>query len=150
MLRALALLLAILSLVPACAKRRPPSPDVMAAEPPPPLPPFATASDDDDGSAAALWTVEVADGATLRVNYRGAQILSFHYLFWGNNFSWANHVVKNARTKDGATTFDLDIDSLGLKIAGKIGRGGPGELVVEYAITAARKLEDITGGGLEF
>jgi len=135
-----------------CAKHRQPAPDVAVAAADPAALSNSTLSggSDDDSAASASWTVEVGDGATLRVNYRGTQIMSFHYLFWGANFSWANPVVKNVKTKDGTTTFDLEVDALGLKIAGKIDKAGPGELAVEYAIKAERPLEDIVGGGLEF
>jgi hypothetical protein len=146
------MLLALGVAVSGCARHRPPSPDV-AAPPTDPAEIFSAslgAGSDDDSAASAPWTVEVGDGATLRVNYRGSQIMSFHYLFWGSSFSWANPVVKNVRSADGVTNFDLDVDALGLKIAGKIGPSGPGELVVEYDMKADRPLEDIVGGGLEF
>ena len=144
--------LAVLSLAPwACAKRRPPSPDVTVAiaEPAPP-PSFSGETDEDDSAASAPWTVEVADGATLRVNYRGSQVMSFHYLFWGQNFSWANPVVKNTRTADGVTSFEVDVETLGLSIGGKIRKAGPGEIAIDYAIAASKQLDDVVGGGIEF
>ncbi len=108
------------------------------------------APSDDDSAAAAAWTVEVAEGGTLRVNYRGAQVMSYHYSFWGPNFSWANAVVKDVKTSDGVTTFELGVEALGLKIAGKIAKSGPNEVAVDYAVNAERPMSDITGGGLEW
>jgi hypothetical protein len=105
---------------------------------------------DDDSATSAPWTVEVTDGGTLRVNYRGMQVVTFHYLFWGTNFSWANPVVKNARSAAGVTTFDLDVDSLGLRIAGRIAKVAANEIVIDYAVTADRSLDDVVGGGIEF
>jgi hypothetical protein len=135
----------------ACAKRRPPAPDIapLPLEAPPP-PSTLASSDEDDAAASAAWTIEVAEGGTLRVNYRGAQVLSFHYLFWGPNFSWANPVVKSSRTSDGVTTFEIGVDALGLDIAGRVAKSGPGEMSVEYGVTAHKDLSDITGGGIEF
>jgi hypothetical protein len=142
--------LGALLLLAACAKRRPPASDVAVAAVEPPPPPPTLAADDDDAAASAAWTIEVAEGGTLRVSYRGAQIMSFHYSFWGPNFSWANPVVKGVKTSDGVTTFEIGVDTLGLDIAGKITKSGPGELTVEYGIAANKELRDITGGGLEF
>src|SRR4051812_14849195 len=93
-------ILAVALLVSSCARHGPPAPEVAAtgADPAAVLS-SSFPSNEDDSAASATWTVEVSDGATLRVNYRGTQIMSFHYLFWGKNFSWANPVVKNVRGK---------------------------------------------------
>src|SRR5260221_11127124 len=82
--------------LPECAKRRPPAPDVAVAvvEQAPAAAGSLTTADDDSVMSAA-WTVEGADGGTLRGNYRGTQVMTFHYLFWGPNFSWANPACKN-------------------------------------------------------
>jgi hypothetical protein len=133
-----------------CAKRRPPAPDIAVAAIEPAPAPAALAADEDDAAASAAWTVEVAEGGTLRVSYRGAQVMSFHYLFWGPNFSWANPVVKSARTSEGVTTFEIGVDALGLDITGRIAKSAPGEMSVEYGIVAHKELSGITGGGLEF
>ena len=142
---------AILFVLGSCVKRKLPAPGVAIgpAEPMYPIPALAGAAED-DAAASAAWTVEVAEGGTLRVNFRGAQVLSFHYLFWGPNFSWANPVVTNARTTGGVTTFDLVVDALGLKIAGKMAKSGPGEMSIEFGVVAEKQVSDITGGGLEF
>jgi len=133
-----------------CAKRRPPSADVFTAAPPPVAAAPASGPSDDDVAALAPWTVEVAEGGTLRVDYRGAQVMSFHYSFWGPNYAWANPVVRNVKTSDGVTTFELAVDALGLKIGAKIARSGVNEVAVDYAMTAERPLSDITGGGVEW
>src|SRR5262245_10598450 len=87
----------------ACAKRRPPSPDIAVAAVEPAPPPPTLAAEDDDATAGAAWTLEVAEKGTLRVNFRGAQVMSFHYLFWSPNFSWTNPVVKGMRTSADVT-----------------------------------------------
>src|SRR5258708_4442488 len=137
--------------LPECLKRRPPAPDVAVAivEPAPAAAGLLTMTDDDSVMSAA-WTVEVVDGGTLRVNYRGMQVMTFHYLFWGPNFSWANPVVKNTKSANGVTTFDLDVDTLGLKIAAKIAKAGASEVAVDYAVTAERAMDGVVGGGIEF
>jgi len=142
---------AILFVLGSCVKRKLPAPGVAIgpAEPMYPVPAVAVATED-DAAAAAAWTVEVAEGGTLRVNFRGAQVLSFHYLFWGPNFSWANPVVTNVKTTGGVTTFDLVVDALGLKIAGKMAKSGPGEMSIEFGVVAEKQVSDVTGGGLEF
>jgi len=101
----LARLIPIAFVVTGCARQAPPKEVVVAPSDPAAGVPSSFGADNDDDSASAPWTVEVSDGATLRVNYRGTQIVTFHYLFWGKNFSWANPVVKNVQTKDGGTQF---------------------------------------------
>jgi len=103
-----------------------------------------------DEDASAVFSIETADGATFRLKYRSAQIATFHYVFWGDHFDWAHPVIKNTRTSSGTTIFDLDVDGLGLKIAGKIWKTAPAELSFEYAINATRAFDNAVGGGLEF
>jgi hypothetical protein len=134
-----------------CAKRRPPTADVVVAVPESLATAAAyTASGEDDESLGAPWSIEVADGGTFRIDYRGAQVMSFHYLFWGASFSWANPVVKDVATSNGVTTFVVDVDALGLELAGRISKAGPGEVAVEYTINAKKQLTGVVGGGLEF
>ena len=66
-------------------------------------------ANDDDVSERALWTLEPADGASLRIKYRGTTVASARYLFWGSNFSWADTVVKNIQSAQGVTTFEADV-----------------------------------------
>jgi hypothetical protein len=150
--RGVRLAIVVLALASGCAKRRPPSPDVTVAaiEPQAPAPATFGGADEDDTAASAAWTVEVAEGGTLRVAYRGAPVMTYHYLFWAENFRWANPVVTNVRTADGVTTFEILVGELGLKIAGRIAKSAPGELSVDYGILAEKELTNITGGGLEF
>jgi len=108
----------------------------------------AALSDQLDPSAP--WTIEVADGSTLRIEQHGTRIATFKYLFWGANYSWADPVVSHVKTAAGVTTFDVAVSALGLSIAGRIEKGGPGELSVQYAITSAKKLDGVVGGGMEW
>src|SRR5262249_6145573 len=113
-------------------------------------PPPTLAAADDDPAPPAAWPLEVAEGATLRTAYRGAQAMPFPYLFWGKNSTWADPVVKGVKTSDGVTTFEIAVDALGLDITGKMTKTGPGEISVEYGVVSKKELSDITGGGLEF
>jgi hypothetical protein len=77
-------------------------------------------------------------------------VLTFHYLFWGKNYAWADPVVRSSLTQGGVTRFDLAVDALGLRMTGSIARTGPGEVTFEYVLDATRDLDGIDGGGLEF
>src|SRR5262245_59864518 len=81
-------LLAAAALTSSCWRSKTPSEE---ARPPavgfmPPPPPQATPEAmGDDAAARAAWTLETDDGGTVRVSYRGAKVMTFHYLFWGKN-----------------------------------------------------------------
>jgi hypothetical protein len=117
---------------------------------PPPQPALSTSQNDDDAAARAAWTLETDDGGTVRVLFRGAKVMTFHYLFWGKNFAWADPVVRYSTTSGGVTRFLLAVDPLGLKISGSVAKTAPGEVTFEYAFEAAKDLQGIDGGGLEF
>jgi aryl-phospho-beta-D-glucosidase BglC (GH1 family) len=108
----------------------------------------AAATTEDAQSAA--WTIEVGDKGSVRVRYRGTQLLATSYLFWGASYEWADAVVTNLESEGGVTTFALGVDSLGLKIGAKVSKTGPGELTFEYTVNAAKKLDGIVGGGIEW
>jgi hypothetical protein len=103
-----------------------------------------------DLDPAAPWTIEVADGGTIRIEQRGTRMATFKYVFWGANYAWADPVVSNVRAASGVTTFELKVNALALSIAGRIERSGPGELSVDYAITSLKKWEGVVGGGMEW
>src|SRR6266536_3283134 len=116
----------------ACAEPKPPvdrevTPVAAAAAPVP-----ASVGDEFDEDATAPFSIETADGATFRLKYRNAQIATFHYVFWGESFNWADPVIKNTKTAAGITTFELEVAVLGLKIAGKIAKTAPAERSFEY------------------
>ena len=104
----------------------------------------------DDPDPSAPWTIEVADGSTLRIENHGTRVATFKYLFWGANYSWADPVVSHLKSVDGVTTFNVAVSALGLSIAGRIERSGPGELSVQYDITSSKKLDGVVGGGMEW
>ena len=43
-----------------------------------PFPPNLGANGDDDAAARAAWTLEVDDGGTARISYRGSKVMTFH------------------------------------------------------------------------
>ena len=112
--------------------------------------PAVQVSSDDDAAARAAWTLETDDGGTVRVSYRGAKVMTFHYLFWGKNYAWADPIVRSSLTSGGVTRFELGVDALGLRIMGAVAKTGPGEVTFEYALEAKKDLDGIDGGGLEF
>jgi hypothetical protein len=117
---------------------------------PPPLAPLASGIADDDAAARAAWTLETDDGGTIRVSYRGVKVMTFHYLFWGRNYAWADPIVRSSLTSGGVTRFELGVASLGLRVLGAVAKTGPGEVTFEYALDASKDLDGIDGGGLEF
>jgi hypothetical protein len=117
---------------------------------PPPLPATSTGLAEDDAAARAAWTLETDDGGTARISYRGSKVMTFHYLFWGKNYAWADPVVRSSMTSGGVTRFELGVEALGLRMMGSIAKTGPGEVTFEYALDATKELEGIDGGGLEF
>ncbi|HKQ70104.1 MAG TPA: hypothetical protein VJT73_12235 [Polyangiaceae bacterium] len=148
---------ALFTTVVSCSKHRPPQDEMAtaAASVAPPSPHLVEEVDAstvavDDASPAAAWTVEPADGGTLLIKYRGAEVASFKYLFWGADFAWADAAVKNVRSKNGETTFEIDVDALGLAIAGKMAKSGPGEIAAEFGVIARKSFDGVVGGGLEF
>jgi hypothetical protein len=139
----------------ACTKPKPPASDVTlasvesaahanAASAPPGAPDAAS------DPSAAEWTIEPTDAGAFRVAYRGADVATFHYLFWGANYSWADPAIQNLKTQAGVTTFDVAVDALGLKLACNVSKTGPGELTFDYNITTTKTLKNIVGGGIEF
>jgi hypothetical protein len=145
---------ALALLAAACASCRRGTPPSESGAPsyllPPPLPPIGGAPSEDDAAARASWTLDTDDGGTVRVSYRGAKVMTFHYLFWGKNYAWADPVVRSSLASGGVTRFELGVDSLGLKIMGSVAKSAPGEVTFEYALDASRDLDGIDGGGLEF
>jgi hypothetical protein len=145
---------AALVLFASCTKPKPPLGETSAvaefAAPAPPTSILDAALAAGDDSAGAAWTVEVGDGGSVRVVYRGTQLAASNYLFWGANYNWAEVLVTNLQTEAGVTTFGLGVDALGLKIAVKASKTGPGELTFEYGITSTKKLDNVVGGGLEW
>src|SRR5262249_41668414 len=74
--------------IPCWRQKAPPDPSV--APPaffvaPPPVSTAASGTAEDAAAARAAWTLETDDGGTVRVSYRGAKVMTFHYLFWGKN-----------------------------------------------------------------
>jgi len=116
----------------------------------PPSVPVASGPGDDDAAAHAAWTLEIDDGGTVRVSYRGSKVMTFHYLFWGKNYAWADPIVRNSLTSGGVTRFELGVESLGLRMMGSVAKTGPGEVTFDYALEATKEMEGIDGGGLEF
>ena len=117
---------------------------------PPPLTPVASGPADDDAAARATWTLDTDDGGTARVSYRGAKVMTFHYLFWGKNYAWADPIIRGSVSSGGVTRFELGVDSLGLRLMGSVAKTGPTEVTFEYILEAKKDLDGIDGGGVEF
>lgn len=149
------ILLSVSAIGLSCTKPKPPASDITLAS----VESAAHASGASSGpsaasavvdAASAAWTIEPTDAGAFSVAYRGAEVATFHYLFWGANYSWADPAVKNLKTAGGVTTFDIAVDALGLAIACRVSNTGPAELTFDYDIVASKPMKNIVGGGLEF
>jgi hypothetical protein len=117
---------------------------------PPPLVPLAGGPGDDEAAARATWVLDTDDGGTARVAYRGAKVMTFHYLFWGKNYAWADPIIRGSISQGGVTRFELGVEPLGLRLLGSVAKTGPGEVTFDYTLDAKKDLDGIDGGGLEF
>jgi len=150
------ILLLVAAVSSACTKPKPPASDTTLASVESAAHAIGTGSAPPVGTASAVdantavWTVEPTETGAFSVAYRGAEVATFKYLFWGANYSWADSAVKNLKTTAGTTTFDLTVDALGLTMAASVSPTGGGELTFAYDITTAKAMKNIVGGGLEF
>lgn len=94
------------------------------------------------------WTLEVSGPGAASIRYHHIEVGSFHYVFWGKNWSWANPEVK-ATPAAGEDAFSVDVPAMGVKIVGRV-RKNTGELVFEYSVETAAALDGVVGGGLQF
>jgi len=112
--------------------------------------PVAGGLGDEDAAARAAWTLDTDDGGTVRISYRGVKVMTFHYLFWGKNYAWADPIIRSSLAQGGVTRFELGVEALGLRMLGSVAKTAPGEVTFEYVLEASRALDGIDGGGLEF
>lgn len=101
-------------------------------------------------AGAAEWEMRVTDDAAVTLLHRQAPVVTSHYVFWGADWKWAGASLRLGQPGPEGIPFAGEVKELGLTLAGSVARPQPNVLRFTYRIEAARDLEGIIGGGLEF
>jgi hypothetical protein len=95
---------------------------------------------------AAGWTAEPADGGTAKIRFNHTTVATFAYRFFGPRWGWVESTIEDR----GNDAFGVRVEELGLEISGRTESAGDGVLRVVWELEAARAIEGIEGGGIEF
>jgi hypothetical protein len=100
------------------------------------------------GDASPL-TLEYESVGRVRIKHRGADALSFQYLFFGIPWTWQGIEPREQRAEGGKTDFTVKVPGLGILIDGSSSQTAPNELTFDYTVRAEQAHKGIVGGGLE-
>jgi len=101
-------------------------------------------------AGAKDWQVRVADDATVEILCQGVPIVKSAYVFWGQNWGWADAQMKLGAGQADGWTFAGSVSNLSLGMEGTIRSGKPNQLNFLWKMNVGRELKNIVGGGLEF
>ena len=96
------------------------------------------------------WETALSPDGTILVRLNGATVAQARYLFWGRSWKYADCKLEVHSVSDRAASLSAAVPDLGLKIVGEIRNPTPEALEIDYVVAAARPLDDVIGGGLEW
>jgi hypothetical protein len=99
----------------------------------------------------SAWTIEVGDPGTFVARYKGVEVGSIHYVYWGKAWSWVDMQVKAAPpgAVGGKDAFSVEIPALGVTIHGSV-RKSDKDLTFAYDVETSTVVDGDIRGGLEF
>jgi hypothetical protein len=101
-------------------------------------------------SGTPQLTLEYEPIGRARIKHRGADALTFQYLFFGIPWTWQRIEAREQRPEGGKTNFSVKVPGLGIEIEGVAAPTAQNELTFEYTVRAKEAHKGIVGGGLEF
>jgi hypothetical protein len=101
-------------------------------------------------SAASDWQMRATEQGSLEILCSQAPVVTSDYIFWGADWKWAGARMELRPSATQDKTLSGSVQDLGLKIEGRITCPAPNRLIYTWNLTAARDLQNIIGGGLEF
>jgi hypothetical protein len=103
-------------------------------------------------TSSAGWTVSADELGTVRIRNQYADAIRGRYAFFGPAYKWAGTEVRVGESTDTEVNATFDVAALGVSGTSKLvlaEANGTATATMEWDMTLARKLENISGGGIE-
>lgn len=101
-----------------------------------------------DGSAE--WVTSLGSAGSVRLRWRGVDLMRVQYPFWGADWKWANPTVTEAEGDTTGSAFRIEVPGLSTTIDAVARAVDPGVLEVRFTARVGRDLVGTIGGGPEF
>lgn len=99
--------------------------------------------------SGAPWTASLGASGSVRLRYRGTDVLRMEYPFHGPDWTWANPTVKEGEAQGGRAHFAIDVPGFHTRIDAVAEPAEPGVLAVRFTMHVERDLAGVIGGGPE-
>jgi len=96
------------------------------------------------------WEFAVAKDGTPLIYYDGQVFAKAHFLFWGENWQWAEVDLRRIISAQASYTLLGEIPSLGVQFTGEILPEKNNVLSYNFTLRVTRPLGRLIGGGIEF
>jgi len=98
------------------------------------------------------WTVSADELGAIRIRNQHADAIRGRYAFFGASYKWASTDVRVGESSDTEVSTTFDVAALGVSGTSRMTLaevGSTATATIEWEMTLARKLENVSGGGLE-
>ena len=99
---------------------------------------------------AADWQVSVDTDSDVTISSKGTPVAASNYVFWGPKWAFAGAKIQVEKGDAAERRLSGTVAGLGIKVAGAVAAPAPGTLRITYNLDAAKELDGVIGGGLEF